>query len=76
MARPVCPGIIVTDLYGVAACQDDMGAPLSWESIPEFDIEDIDPVTAGEFFAAGFVIIGTCWVIGFGVRSILRVIAR
>lgn len=51
-----------------------MGAPLAWEEIPEFDIADLDPVLGAEYFAAGFVIIGTCWVIGFSVRAILRVI--
>lgn len=77
MARPRCPGEIVTDVNGVAACQDMLGAPLAWETIPEFDIAtDLDPVLGAEYFAAGFVIIGTCWVIGFGVRSILKVVRR
>lgn len=48
-----------------------MGAPLAWESIPEFDIELVDPVVAGEAFGAGFVIVATAWVIGFGVRALL-----
>lgn len=74
MARPRCPGVIVTDVNGVPACEDTMGAPLAWEEIPEFDIADLDPVLGAEYFAAGFVIIGTCWVIGFSVRAILRVI--
>lgn len=76
MARPRCPGVIVTDVNGVPACLDMVGgAPVPWEEIPEFDIAaDLDPVLGAEYFAAGFVIIGTCWVIGFSVRAILKVI--
>lgn len=77
MARPRCPGVIVTDVNGVPACQDMTAAPLAWEEIPEFDLDtDLDPVLGAEYFAAGYVIIGTCWAIGFGVRAILRVIQR
>jgi hypothetical protein len=41
-----------------------------------FDITSLDTVQAGEAFAAGFVIIGTCWAIGKAIGLILSVVRR
>lgn len=73
MAVPFCPGEVV-DVAGAPACQDDMGAPLAWESAPTFTIEEVDPTVAGAAFAGGFVIVGTAWALGRGVRAVLGVL--
>jgi hypothetical protein len=36
--------------------------------------EGFDPVAAGESFAAAFVIVATCWLIGYGARALLRML--
>jgi hypothetical protein len=74
--RIECPGVVVTDSNGAALCQDTVGAPLSWTTIPSFDIESIDNAVAAEAFAAGFVIVATAWAIGRGVSIVLGVIGR
>lgn len=76
MAVASCGGVIVTDVNGVAYCEDMTGAPLAWEAVPEFDITELDPAIASAAFAAGFVIVGTAWAIGFGFRAILSMIRR
>lgn len=73
MAVPYCPGEVV-DVAGAATCQDDMGAPMPWESIPSFEVGDIDPAVAGSAFAGGFIIVGMAWAIGWGARAILSMI--
>ena len=70
---PFCPGEVV-DVMGVAECHDDMGAPLAWESAPTFTIEEVDPTVASAAFAGGFVIVGTAWAIGRGVRVVLSML--
>lgn len=76
MARAYCAGTIVTDVSGVPVCQDTMGAPLEWQSIEDFDPSQIDPLVAGPYFAAGFILVATCWAIGKGVGMLLTVIRR
>lgn len=51
-----------------------MGAPMPWESIPSFEVDDIDPAVAGSAFAGGFIIVGMAWAIGWGARAILSMI--
>jgi hypothetical protein len=71
-----CPGNVVTDMAGAPLCLDGSSAPLTWVSVPVFDITSLDTVQAGEAFAAGFVIIGTCWAIGKAIGLILSVVRR
>lgn len=75
MAVPYCPGEVV-DVAGVAECHDDMGAPLPWESVPTFSIDQVDPTVATAAYAGGFVIVGTAWAIGWGARQLLSMIRR
>ena len=70
---PYCPGEVV-DVAGVLECHDDMGALLAWESAPTFSIDAVDPAIASGAFAGGFVIVGTAWAIGRGVRAVLSVL--
>lgn len=67
---------MVVDVGGALACQDDMGAPLAWESIPTFTVESIDPTVASAAYAGGFVIVGTAWAIGWSCRALLSMIRR
>lgn len=71
-----CPGVVVTDANGVAICEDMEQAPLAWVEVPKFDLEDVDSEIAGEAFVAGFIIVGTAWAIGFGVRALLSMVKR
>jgi len=71
-----CPGFLFTDVDGYPYCEDGTGAPLAWTEIPEFTTADIDLDEAAGFFAAGFVMIGTAWAIGFGIRQLLDIIRR
>ncbi len=74
MATARCDGVIVTDVNGVPACEDQGGAPLAWVEVEPFDPTDIDATTAGEHFALGFVLYATAWVIGKAVGIILGII--
>lgn len=76
MAYAECDGVIVTDGAGVASCQDGLGAPLTWVAVEPFTIDQIEPETAGGFFAAGFVMYGTVWLLGRAVKVILDVVRR
>lgn len=71
-----CDGVIVTDVAGVPACEDLVGAPLAWVQVEPFSLEDIDSTTAGELFALGFVLYATAWLIGKSVAVILSMIRR
>lgn len=73
MAVPFCPGEVV-DVAGAPACQDEMGAPLAWESYPTFAMADVDPAIAGSAFAGGFVIVGMAWALGRATRAVLGVL--
>lgn len=71
MSQVSCPGTVVTDVNGVAVCQDMGGAPLAWTVSPAFSIDALDPLLMSGAFAAGFVLVATGWAIGYGVRTIL-----
>lgn len=71
MSQVSCPGTVVTNVDGVAMCQDMGGAPLAWTVSPAFSIEALDPLMLSGAFAAGFVLVGTGWAIGYGVRIVL-----
>lgn len=71
-----CPGVVITDTAGVPRCEDGAGVALVWEPATPFDPTSIDPVVASKAFAAGFVIVGTCWAIGRGFRVLLNMIGR
>lgn len=76
MARAECPGVIVTDTAGAPLCQDMASAPLAWDSIPSFDISQIDSAVAAGLFAAGFVLVASCFAIGKAYRIVLSMISR
>lgn len=57
-------------------CLDASGNVVAWQAVPPFDISQLDTTQAGEAFAAGFVIVGTCWAIGKAVGLIMRVVGR
>lgn len=71
-----CPANVSTLPDGSAACLDGSGAVVAWQVVPQFDVSQLDTMQAGEAFAAGFVIVGTCWAIGRAVRAVLEVIRR
>lgn len=71
-----CPANVVTGVDGSALCVDSSSAPVAWVSVPAFDISQLDTGEAGEAFAAGFVIVGTCWAIGKAVGLFLSVVRR
>lgn len=70
MAIASCPGTIGTGVSGEATCTE------SWVAVEPFDIGDIDPEIAGSAFAAGFVIVGMAFVIGWSFRALLSMIRR
>lgn len=73
--RVSCPGAqVVTGAAGEAACVDALGAPVAWEVQPEFELSQLDAELLGGAFAAGFIVIGTGWVIGYGFRALLSAI--
>lgn len=74
MTQITCPGEVVTDVSGVPVCQDMSGQPLAWTTTPAFSIDALDPVIASGAFAAGFVLVGTGWAIGHGVKIVLRML--
>lgn len=67
---------MATGAAGEALCLDSMGAPVAWEIQPEFDVSMLEADDLGGAFAAGFVIVGTAWAIGYGFRQVLRMIGR
>lgn len=71
-----CDGQVVTDTNGVPACLDMGGSPLAWQTAPVFEIAELDPSMMSAAFAAGFVIVATCWAIGKGARTVLSMIGR
>lgn len=71
-----CPANVSTLSDGSPACLDAASAPVAWQVVPSFDISQLDTTQAGEAFAAGFVIVGTCWAIGKAVGLVLSVIKR
>lgn len=75
--RVNCPGVTVaTGSAGEALCLDSLGAPVAWEVQPEFDVSQLETEQLAGAFAAGFVIVGTAWAIGYGFRQVLRMIGR
>jgi len=71
-----CDGVIVTDVDGVPACEDLVGAPLAWVAVEPFSIEDLDSEVLGGHFAVGFVIYATAWSIGKAAGLVLEVIKK
>ena len=70
---------------GVLRCDGDVlvatdGAPLcsgAWTLVPvpePFTVEALDPSQMAEAFSAGFVIVGTCWAVGWAARALLSMI--
>ena len=73
--RVTCPGTqVLTGSAGEAICADSLGAPVAWEVQPEFDVSQLDVADLGGAFAAGFVVVATGWVIGYGFRAVLSAI--
>ena len=72
-----CPGTIVTNsATGGADCTNGSGAVVAWQTIPPFDVSQLDYGEAGQAFAAGFVMVGMCWGLGVAVGAIMKVIKR
>jgi hypothetical protein len=76
MATIQCPGEVATSATGEALCLDGTGTPLAWVVVPDFSIDQLDPLMLSEAFAAGFIIIGTCWAIGKGAALVIQAIKR
>jgi hypothetical protein len=74
MSTARCDGVIVTDVNGVPACEDQVGAPLAWVAVEPFSTQDIDTVAAGQYLAAGFVLYASIWFAGRGARFVLDAI--
>ncbi|HMN45892.1 MAG TPA: hypothetical protein PKE27_15040 [Povalibacter sp.] len=74
MSQATCPGEIVTDTSGAALCQDMGGAPLAWTVSPAFSIDALDPLMLSGAFAAGFILVGTGWAIGYGAKTVLKML--
>lgn len=74
MTQITCLGEVVTETDGSPLCQDEMGAPLAWTASPAFSIDALDPVLLSGAFAAGFTIVATGWVIGYGVKTVLKML--
>ncbi len=72
-----CVGVVLTDaISGAPQCHDGSGAVVAWTVVPPFDPSQIDAPTALGAFSAAFVMVGTAWAIGFGVRTVLSQIRR
>lgn len=72
-----CPGTIVTNgTTGGADCTNGSGGVTAWQTIPPFDVSQLDYGEAGQAFAAGFVMVGMCWGLGVAVGAIMKVIKR
>lgn len=74
MARASCPGTIQTDASGYPFCTDDVGTPLTWVEVADFDLSELETADLGGAFAAGFVIVGTAYVIGLAARTLIRAV--
>lgn len=74
--RADCPANVVTLTDGVLGCQDGSGGAVAWVVVPEFAISDLDAGQLAGAFAAGFVVMGTAFVIGQGFRHVLDMIRR
>lgn len=44
------------------------------ESGEPFSISDLDPSRLGAAYAAGFVLVATAWAIGYGAKTILKIL--
>jgi hypothetical protein len=71
--------------FGALLCTGEVsisgdGAPLCsgvWSLMPlpePFSLELLDPAILAQAFAAGFVIVGTCWFAGLCFKSLLSMI--
>lgn len=69
-----CAGTVTTGATGAAQCVDGGGVPLAWTVVADFDFTQLDSTALGGCFVVGFSIVGTCWVIGKGIGTVLRFI--
>lgn len=74
MPQISCPGVVQTDVDGYPLCRDLLDAPLAWTEENPFSLDDLETADLGGAFAAGFVIVGTAYVIGLGARTLIRAI--
>lgn len=76
LASIECPANVSTLADGSPACLDGTGAVVAWQAVPPFDVSQLDTVQAGEAFAAGFVMVASCALLGIAVGAILNVVRR
>jgi len=76
MSSIQCPATVSTDASGAPLCLDGSLAPVAWIVVPEFDVSTLDSSQLAEAWAAGFILVGTAWAIGYGVKTILRMLGR
>jgi hypothetical protein len=69
-----CTAIVSTGPTGTAICSDGTGAPVAWVNTVEFDISQLDGPTLTGAFAIGFMTIGTCWMIGKAIGTVLKAV--
>lgn len=59
---------------GAVLCTNGSGTAVAWVSVPPFDVSQLDYGQAGEAFAAGFVMIGSCVLLGRAIAAIFKAI--
>jgi len=47
---------------------------ITWQAFSSFDVSQLDPVLIAQALAAGWILVGTFWAIGKGVKVILDMI--
>jgi hypothetical protein len=61
---------------GLAQCLDGTGAPVAFVQDVAFDVTQLDTTSLGVAFSVGFIIVGTCWVIGKATGTVMKAIKR
>lgn len=67
--RVECSGEVVTGDFGEAVC---VGG--TWAQVPEWTLEDLDAVAAGQAFGVGFTLVASFHLLGAGIRAVFRTI--
>lgn len=67
--------MVSTGADGSAQCTNGSGVVVAWVSVPPFDVSQLDFGQAGHAFAAGFVMVGMCWMLGRAVGMVLKAVS-